>query len=191
MRFDAVSGSADLATSNVVFPAGMIVSTAGSAEPSGWLLCDGRAVSRATYATLFAALGGAGTPFGTGDGSTTFNLPDFKGRTPIGSGLGSGLTSRALGAKPGEESHFLLTSEMPAHTHGANHSHPGSSENGNFVISGGINAGFAVGFATGGNFGIKQDGSTSTVSLVTSSSGGSTAHNNMQPALVVNFLIKT
>lgn len=59
--------------------------TAG-AEPSGWLLCDGRAVSRATYAALYAKLGGASSPFGQGDGSTTFNLPDYQGRGLVGKG---------------------------------------------------------------------------------------------------------
>lgn len=59
--------------------------TAG-AEPSGWLLCDGRAVSRATYAALYAKLGGGSSPFGQGDGSTTFNLPDYQGRSLVGKG---------------------------------------------------------------------------------------------------------
>lgn len=58
-------------------PAGSMVDFAGTTAPSGWLMCDGAAVSRTTYASLFAALG---TAYGTGDGSTTFNLPDYRGR---------------------------------------------------------------------------------------------------------------
>jgi microcystin-dependent protein len=81
----------------------------------GWLLCDGRAVSRSTYAALFAKVG---TAHGAGDGSTTFNLPDSRGRSPMGAGAGTGLSTRALGAKPGEESHVISAGEMPKHQHG-------------------------------------------------------------------------
>lgn len=59
---------------------------AAGSEPAGWLLCDGRAVSRSTYAALYAALGGATSPHGQGDGSTTFNLPDYQGRLLVGRG---------------------------------------------------------------------------------------------------------
>jgi len=58
-------------------PSGMLVDYAGTVEPSGWLMCDGRAVSRTVYASLFSSIG---TSYGSGDGSTTFNLPDFRGR---------------------------------------------------------------------------------------------------------------
>jgi microcystin-dependent protein len=82
----------------------------------GWLLCDGRAVSRTgATAALFAKIG---TAHGAGDGSTTFNLPDARGRAPMGAGAGPGLTARALGAKLGEESHVLSVGELPAHDHG-------------------------------------------------------------------------
>ena len=92
-----------------------VPTTAGS-EPVGWLLCDGRAVSRTAYAALFAKIG---TTYGAGDGSTTFNLPDPQGRALIGAGSGSGLTTRALGAKGGTE-----PSNMPSHNHGGgNHTH--------------------------------------------------------------------
>lgn len=58
-------------------PAGSMVDFAGTTAPSGWLMCDGAAVSRTVYASLFSALG---TAYGSGDGSTTFNLPDYRGR---------------------------------------------------------------------------------------------------------------
>src|SRR5690242_494962 len=64
-------------------PAGVLAMFGAASAPTGWLLCDGTAVSRATYATLFGVIG---TTYGTGDGSTTFNLPDFRGRVPAGKG---------------------------------------------------------------------------------------------------------
>ena len=75
------------------------------ATPRGWLPCDGAAVSRTTYAKLYAALADR---FGAGDGSTTFNVPDFRGRAPVGAGTGPGLTARAVGTKWGVEA-VLLT----------------------------------------------------------------------------------
>lgn len=71
---------------SVLIPAGATMQYAGASAPAGWLLCSGQAVSRTTYAGLFAAIGSA---FGAGDGSTTFNLPDLRGRSPLGSGTGT------------------------------------------------------------------------------------------------------
>lgn len=80
-------------------PAGSMTAFAGSSAPTGWLLSYGQEVSRSTYATLFAAIG---TTYGTGDGSTTFNLPDLRGRTlagkdNMGGSAASRLTSGASG----------------------------------------------------------------------------------------------
>jgi microcystin-dependent protein len=77
-------------------------------------VCDGRPISRTTYAALFSVIG---TAFGAGDLSTTFNLPDMRGRSPIGAGQGSGLANRVLATTGGEENHTLSTAEMPSHTH--------------------------------------------------------------------------
>jgi microcystin-dependent protein len=95
-------------------PAGAIQAYAGSTAPPGWLACDGSAVSRTTYSRLFAAIG---TTWGAGNGSTTFNVPDLRGRAPIGAGTGSGLTARTLAATGGAETVTLTTTEMPAHSH--------------------------------------------------------------------------
>ena len=62
-------------------PVGLISTYAGSTAPSGWLICDGSAISRTTYANLFSVIG---TTFGSGDGSSTFNLPNLKGKIPVG-----------------------------------------------------------------------------------------------------------
>lgn len=90
-------------------PAGLIEPFAGSTVPAGFLLCDGSAVSRSDYATLFEVIG---TTFGAGDGETTFNLPDLSGRVPLGVSM-----SHALGSTGGSETVTLDESELPAHTH--------------------------------------------------------------------------
>lgn len=147
--------------------------TATSAIQVGWLVCDGSAVSRTAYAALFTALG---TTWGAGDGSTTFNLPDLRGRTPLGAGTGPALTARTLGQVGGEEAHLLTASEsgLPAHAH-TYPDHP------NF-------AGFGQASPISGNaVGSLSTGTTSTAGPANASA----AHNNMQPFAVVNYLIKT
>ena len=122
-----------------LIPPGAMMPYAGSSAPDGWLLCDGSTYSRTTYANLFAAIS---TTFGAGDGSTTFHIPNTKGRTLVGAGQGSGggtsassgaisggstLTNRALGSWYGTESVTLVADNMPAHVHGLNsHTHSAS-----------------------------------------------------------------
>lgn len=98
-----------------VLVAGDIILGGGTSR-AGFLLCDGTAVSRSTYAALFAAVG---TSFGTGDGSTTFNVPDFRGQAPIGAGTGPGLTARTLGTSVGTETTTLTgpQSGIAQHNH--------------------------------------------------------------------------
>lgn len=90
-------------------PAGIIMPFAGTVAPENYLFCDGSAVSRTTYATLFGVIG---TTFGAGDGSSTFNLPDLSGRVPIGVSQ-----AHALGSTGGSETVTLTESELPAHVH--------------------------------------------------------------------------
>lgn len=82
--------------------------------PIGWLLCDGSAVDRTTYRHLFNTIG---TRYGNGDGTTTFNIPDLRGRVPIGTGQGPGLSERRIGDVGGEESHRQTENEMAKHSH--------------------------------------------------------------------------
>lgn len=90
-------------------PAGIIMPFAGTVAPENYLFCDGSAVSRTTYATLFGVIG---TTFGAGDGSSTFNLPDLSGRVPLGVSQ-----AHALGSTGGSETVTLTESELPAHVH--------------------------------------------------------------------------
>jgi microcystin-dependent protein len=101
------------------FP-GFVAEFGGTSPPPGWLLCDGQAYSRSTYNALFNALGGSNSPWGQGDGYSTFNVPDLRGRATIGAGGGAGLTYRPAGQKGGEETHLLSVAELASHTHGVN-----------------------------------------------------------------------
>lgn len=86
---------------------------AGNFAPAGWAFCDGSLLPISQNETLFALIG---TTYG-GDGQTTFALPDLRGRVPIGSGQGAGLSNRILGEKVGQESVTLTTANMPSHSH--------------------------------------------------------------------------
>lgn len=97
-------------------PTGTIIYCLTQNVGDGYLECNGQEVSRTTYAALFAAIG---TRYGDGDASTTFNLPDFRGRSPMGAGQGSGLSNRDINTSVlGEERHTQTEAEMPSHTHG-------------------------------------------------------------------------
>jgi microcystin-dependent protein len=99
---------------------GTVVPYAGSSVPTGWLLCDGTAVSRSTYSTLFSVLG---TTYGAGNGTTTFNVPDLRQRFPLGKAASG--TGATLGATGGLIDH---THTGPSHTHtGPSHTHTGPS----------------------------------------------------------------
>jgi microcystin-dependent protein len=129
--------AADVAAQqSIIIPSGIVLPFAGASVPEGFLDCNAAAVSRTTYANLFTAVG---TAYGGGDGGTTFNLPDFRGRSILGEGTGSGLAARARGDKSGAEAITLAATALPQHTHAgggnvgaeASHSHAvGSYANG-------------------------------------------------------------
>lgn len=170
-----------------VAPVGSVTMYAGASAPTGWLFCDGSAISRTTYADLFTAIG---TTFGTGDGSTTFNIPDMRGRAPIGVGTGSGLTARSLAATVGEETHVLSTAEMPAHTHTQNAHHHTSASDGTMYFLDSDLGQYTAG-ATSGGGALASGQTTGDTTPTNNNTGGGGAHNVMQPSLVVNFIIKT
>ena len=171
---DAAATATALATA---VPVGVVQMWAGASAPSGWLLCQGQAVSRTTYAALYAV---CGTAYGTGDGSSTFNLPDLRARMPLGLN-GSG-TFNALGKTGGEENHTLTTAEMPSHGH--------EVTAGNAMPKLGAWA-TNMGAGTGWRSISSTTGSDGTLGIVSASNtGGGGAHNNMPPYMVVNFIIK-
>ena len=133
-----VSGAAAWAAMAGV-PAGVFVPYAGETAPAGWLLCDGSAVSRTTYAALFAAIGEA---YGAGDGSTTFNLPDMRGEFLRGWDNGRGIDSgRALGSSQSGQNqshaHSGSAASAGAHSHTASSSSSGSHGHSGSAASGG------------------------------------------------------
>lgn len=119
-------GDASWAAPASVVPTGTISIFAGSSAPTSWLICNGAAVSRTTYSGLFGVVS---TTYGSGDGSTTFNIPDCTGRVVAGKeasatrltatyfGAVSGQTGATLGAVGGLESHTLTAAQLAAHTH--------------------------------------------------------------------------
>ena len=170
-------------------PTGAQIAFAGSAAPAGWLECDGRAVSRTAYRALFTAIG---ITHGNGDGSTTFNLPDCRGRTIIGSGQGSGLTNRARASKGGEESHVNTVQEMPVHTHTGSTGTAGSHSHKIDVSSGSGSGSRSVRGRPDDVGDLYTDSAGShTHSMNLNNTGGGQAHNNMQPFLAEMIIIKT
>ena len=149
------------------FPIGAITSYAGSIAPTNWLICDGSAISRTTYADLFDAIG---TTYGVGDGSTTFNLPNLKGR--VITGLDSSQTEfDTLGETGGEKAHTLTIAEMPSHKHNMRVKQNAS--------------GFSDGYPAGGNTYEYSDNE-----YPIQNTGGGQPHNNLQPYITLNYIIK-
>ena len=171
-------------------PSGVVSAYAGSSAPSGWLLCYGQAVSRTTYADLFTAIS---TTYGSGDGSTTFNLPDLRGRVVAGQDdMGStsanrltnqsgGLNGDTLGATGGSETHTLAITEIPDHHH-----FTGSNSR--------VQVGLDNGTAYAGYSPTQYQATNTfsqgvrTTSDATTTTGGS--HNNVQPTIILNYIIK-
>lgn len=165
-----------IAITDSLLPTGLVSPFAGSSAPVGWLLCDGAAVDREAYAVLFGVIG---TTYGPGDGSTSFNLPDLRGRVAAGrddmggtaanrltAGSAAALNGSALGAAGGNQQHQLTVAELASHNHSVVRSNTASSSSGAYEISDGgltVNTGFT---------------------------GGDQPHNNVQPTLILNYIIK-
>lgn len=146
---------------------GVVKAFAGVAAPAGYLLCNGAAVSRSTYAALFAV---CGTNYGIGDGSTTFNIPDLRTRMPVGF-LTADPNFGTIGETGGEVSHVLSIAEMPSHNH---------------VTT-------LLTQAAGGNNVQQpsQSGGGGSYNVTSQNTGSGDAHNNLQPYVTMNYIIKT
>jgi microcystin-dependent protein len=144
-------------------PTGVILPFGGSSAPSGYLLCNGAAVSRTTHANLFSVIG---TTYGAGDGSTTFNVPDMRGYVPVGYKSGDADFGTLGGAK-GAKTHTLTVAEVPSTVVRDRV----TQEAGAFS---GVYDNLAAGYWKHGN-----------------NIDGGQAHNNIQPSRIVNYIIKT
>lgn len=170
-------------------PAGTINQTARATAPAGYLLCDGSAISRSTYSALFDAIG---TAYGTGDGSTTFNIPNLKGKVPVGYDS-SQAEFDTLGETGGAKTHTLSSNEMPSHNHtgstSTNGGHTHDVYGKTYVNTLSWNELMAGRGSLSGSSATSYNGDHAH-SFTTNSSGGGAAHNNLQPYVVLNYMIK-
>lgn len=189
---------------------GTVILFAGNYAPYGWAICDGTLLPVNQYSALFSLLG---TTYG-GDGSTTFGLPDLRGRVPLGVGTGPGLSPRVWGAHDGAENNTLLINNLPAHNHGVT----GGAVPVTGTLSGTMkvnNTGSGSQNPAGKYLGVDgsvaiysntQDGSTLASDAITigasalsvnlngvqtGSTGLNAPVNNMQPFLAMNYIIAT
>lgn len=171
---------ADFAPASSITPAGAMVGYGGVSAPSGWLICDGSAVNRVTYSDLFAAIS---TNFGVGDGSTTFNLPDTRGRVMSGLGTGDAAnpTAWALGDKKGDELNTLTEAQLPTVQIGSGITM--SSSDGPRIAFYGTRA-----VAGAGN--PDTNSGSGTLEALAEPFGNDEGHNIIQPTLGVNVIIK-
>jgi microcystin-dependent protein len=202
-----------LKAQNFLVPVGTVDQYAGSTDPVGYFICDGRAIARNVYTELFDVIG---TTYGVGDGSTTFNIPNLKARVAVGLDATSTYATN-LGDTGGSDTHTLTIAELPAHKHGSvdvtgstngngtttsngihthtitdpghNHSLPqsltaltGVGPNDDWTQGSGTNTGTSTTGITVDNAGAHTHNMGST--------GGGQSHNNLQPYLVLNYIIK-
>lgn len=146
-----------------------------ASAPSGYLLCDGSAVSRVTYATLFGIIG---TTFGAGDTTTTFNLPNYTNRMPYGT---------TVGATGGSADAVVVSHTHTATVTDSGHSH--TSPAGNFLTTSG-GGGYQGGGTTVGNTS-NTSSATTGISVANTTTGVSGTNANLPPYLGINFIIKT
>lgn len=178
---DGSVSQAKLAPDAQGVPSGIIMAWPTGTAPTGWLLCYGQDVSRTTYSTLYTAIG---TIYGSND-STTFTLPDLRGRVIAGKddmgGAAAGLMSdygATLGATGGSEHVTLTESEMPSHTHTGNVN---------------LRTNWEGGYSTRSPVGTgdaRYNGNGTSPPLTINNTGGGAAHENTQPTMILNYIIK-
>src|SRR4029077_6533749 len=192
-----VTGTFSVAANRVV---GEVVDYTGAAAPALWLLAFGQAISRTTFSSLFGAIG---TTYGVGDGSTTFNVPDLRGRVTAGKdNMGGsaanrltnqpgGIDGSTLGAVGGLQTHQLTTAQLASHTHtgttgnNGNHSHNYNASAWNLDVANKVG---------GSIFGVSTASTTTTDgnhahTFTSDASGSDGSHNNVQPSIILNKII--
>lgn len=191
-------------TAAIVVPIGGVLIWPTGAAPASFHLLDGSAISRTTYAGLFALIG---TTYGVGDGSTTFNLPAAGGRTiaavdPSGTILTSATMSpngNTYGATGGAETHALTTPELATHLHvntassavtDPGHAHGYFQPNAPAASAGAGVAASVVQGSTGSNTGTNTTGITVATTMTNANAGSGTAHINVQPTLLMNYIMR-
>ncbi len=188
--FSAVTGS------GILMPVGSMLMWTNATVPDGWLRCDGTAVSRTTYSELYSAIG---TTYGNGDGSSTFNLPNLKGKFPIGKNS-SDSDFDTLGETGGEKTHSLTSSELASHSHSINHDHASVTSSNSSISLGYSEDKRVMSYVPDGSqYTVVEDvnetyNHTHSVNLPnysgsSGSSGSGSAHNNMPPFIAVDFII--
>jgi microcystin-dependent protein len=199
------------AAADFMVPLGAFLPYAGTTAPSSnYVLPYGQAISRTTYADLFALLS---TTYGVGDGSTTFNVPDLRGRVIAGqddmggssanrlTGLSGGLNGDTLGAVGGAETHTLATTELASHTHGVSGNTGGQSNTHTHSYTDKYVQNSGTGTTGGGSISDNQASDSSTtgnasadhthaISLTSAAAGGGGAHNNVQPTIILNYIMR-
>jgi microcystin-dependent protein len=209
---DGTDTSWGTVSSGTALPTGALMPYAGATAPTGYLLCDGSSVSSTTYLALHAVISNTyGGSAYTGAGALSFNLPDLRGRLPMGAGTGTGQnasgtgapsgtaqTARTRGQWLGEETHLLTTAEMPSHSHNGatgdagSHSHTLSKEVLTYMGSGGSRYDPYPGSVWTGSPAAGLTISTqANHSHSIPANGGDGRHANIPPVVVLNYIIKT
>jgi microcystin-dependent protein len=160
---------------------GMIIVFPYNFPPRGWAFCQGQVLLIAQNTALFSLIG---TTYG-GDGQTTFALPDLRGRTVLSGGQGPGLSTYTLGQHSGQETVTLTLNQIPSH------SHTGNVKVGSGLANSATGAGNNFAANTGGTsiYNSGAAGDNMAANVITNITGGSQAHNNMIPYLVLNYCI--
>lgn len=155
----------------VLVPAGTIIMSAALQTPAGYLLCDGRELSKVEYADLYAVIGNAYTDISS---ATTFKIPNMVGRVAVGKTDNSDPSYNNIGATGGEAAHILTAQEMPSHSHSYGDTYRTGNQSVNTLTTQATAA----------------DEITTTETKTSGLTGGGLAHNNMQPYMVLRYLIK-
>jgi microcystin-dependent protein len=163
---------------------GQLIMFAGNFAPRNWAFCQGQLMAISQNTALFSILG---TTYG-GNGVTTFGLPDLRGRVPVGTGQGPGLSNIILGEMSGEPTHTLISTEMPQHNHLINGNNSGLA-NSAAPTSNSLGIGVVPSSNTPVNMYNNAAPNTALNAQSCGFAGGSQPHNNMQPYLGMNYII--